>query len=89
MASLNFCLCLFITIFVFFIVAGTESLSLDPYLETKKKNITSTLLRELLQKSKEKRKLGFYAGDDVAAAAPPSHYHTMRQSPGGPDPRHH
>ncbi|KAL6286362.1 hypothetical protein ACE6H2_010752 [Prunus campanulata] len=80
MASLNFYLCLAL---VFLIVSRSESRPLDPNLE--RKNMTSMLLRQLLQRSKE-HKLRFQEDDAVVDG---SHSHTMRRSPGGPDPAHH
>ncbi|KAI5338331.1 hypothetical protein L3X38_017602 [Prunus dulcis] len=61
----------------------SESRPLDTNLE--RKNMTSILLRLLFQRSKE-HKLRFQEDDAVVVGSP---YHTMRRSPGGPDPAHH
>lgn len=47
--------------------------------------MSSILLRQLFQRSKE-HKLRFQEDDAVVVGSP---YHTMRRSPGGPDPAHH
>ncbi|GMN53944.1 hypothetical protein TIFTF001_023072 [Ficus carica] len=91
MATSKSLILLFLVFLVLFSKSETRSLSLvvERYGagSTMKKYQTKTLMRELLQKSKELTKARD-PGDDHKDIMP-SRYYTNRISPGGPDPKHH
>lgn len=65
----------------------TRSLSVDTHRDgIMKKDVTKTLLRELLQKSEQLMKAR-NLGDQKDKME--GRYYTNRRSPGGPDPKHH
>lgn len=64
----------------------TRSLSVDTHRDGIMKDVTKTLLRELLQKSEQLMKAR-NLGDQKDKME--GRYYTNRRSPGGPDPKHH